>query len=248
MNRHAQSLLLITLGLAAVWITLPTGEYLNYVRPGFRIPLLTAAAVLIALGVAGLVRRPAPADHDDHGHDEHGHDDHGHDHSRGPRVAWLLGLPVLVIAVVAPPALGSYMASRGTGRAPAPPADSRQYGEIAVSVAPTQMSIGEYIGRAFQAQRGNPRALEGVRVRLTGFVTPRREGGWYLTRMKIACCAGDAVAFRVIVHGVPQPAADRWVQVTGTWRRPPAGTPPTDEQAMDATQTVPIPRPEQPYD
>jgi uncharacterized repeat protein (TIGR03943 family) len=243
-NRHARSLLLITLGAATGWITLPTGEYLNYVRPGFRIPLLLAAAVLIALGAAGLVRRPA----EDAVQDGHGHDGHGHDHSRGPRVAWLLGLPVLVIAVVAPPALGSYMASRGAGRPPAPPADARPYDAVAVSAAPAQMSMGEFIGRAFQAQRGDPAALDGVRVRLTGFAAPRREGGWYLTRMKIACCAGDAVAFRVIVHGVPQPPADRWVQVTGTWRRPPAGTPPTDEQALDATRAVPIPRPEQPYD
>ena len=237
MNRYAQSLLLIVLGAAVAWITLPTTEYLNYVRPGFKVPLLGAALVLIVLGAAGLRRAPTHADDDGH----------GHDHARGPRVAWLLGLPVLVIAVIAPPALGSYMAERGAARPPAPPTD-RRYGAIAVSVAPREMSHGEFIGRAFQAQRGNPAALEDVRVLLTGFVTPRRAGGWYLTRMKIACCAGDAVPFRVVVHGAAQPPADRWVQVVGTWRRPPAGTPPTDEQALDAAQTVQVPRPEHPYD
>ena len=33
-------------------------------------------------------------------------DGHGHDHSRGPRVAWLMCLPVCAIFLVAPPALG----------------------------------------------------------------------------------------------------------------------------------------------
>src|SRR4029453_8522269 len=49
----------------------------------------------------------------DRGHDhDHGHDDHGHGHSHEPWVGWLLILPVFALLLVAPPALGSFAASR----------------------------------------------------------------------------------------------------------------------------------------
>ena len=54
-------------------------------------------------------------------------------------------------------------------------------------------------------------------------MTPSGDGerGWRLTRMKIACCAGDAVPFPVRVTGVPRPPADTWVRVVGVWEPPP---------------------------
>lgn len=231
MTRAAQNLLLILLGAAILWITLVSGEYVNYVRPGFRYPLVAAAAALLALGAAGLRREWRDAggdDHEphDHGHGGHGHGHggHGHDHSRGPRVAWLLALPVLAIFVIAPPALGSFTAARDAGRAappPAPPADG--FRPLPASAGPVDMTMGEFLGRAHEAQTGDLSKLEGVPVRLTGFVTPSADGerGWRLTRMKIACCAGDAVPFPVRVTGVPRPPADTWVRVVGVWEPPP---------------------------
>jgi uncharacterized repeat protein (TIGR03943 family) len=60
-------------------------------------------------------------------------------------------------------------------------------------------------------------SLEGRTLRLTGFVTRRAEGGWFLTRMTMQCCAADAAAVRVTVLGMPSPPVDQWVTVEGTW-------------------------------
>ena len=51
-----------------------------------------------------------------------------HDHGgHGPRVAWLLLLPVLTIFLVAPPALGSYAALDDADSVPQPSASCRRF-------------------------------------------------------------------------------------------------------------------------
>ncbi|GLW63417.1 TIGR03943 family protein [Actinomadura rubrobrunea] len=253
MTRAAQNLLLILVGGAVLWITLATDDYLNYVRPGFRYVLVPAALALVALGAAGLRREwsdeptAEPDPHPGHG----GHPGpHGHDHARGPRVAWLLCLPVLAIFVIAPPALGSFTAARGADRPPAPPPsrDSEGYAPLPRDRGPIPMTMGEFIGRAWQAQTGDPSTFEGVPVRLTGFVTPRRGGGWQVTRLRMACCAGDAVPFPVIVKGLPRPPADTWVQVEGTWRRQPPGAAKSGVHVLYGTSVKRIKRPANPYE
>ena len=262
MTRSAQNLLLILIGVAVLWITLASGEYVNYVKPGFRYLLVPAAAVLVLLGAAGLRRewRDAPvADaHQREGADGHRHgpdhgyaddDGHGHDHSRGPRVAWLLCLPVLAIFVIAPPALGSFTVARDTGRPAPPPAPPAQgFGPLSRTGAPIPMNLGEFIGRSYEAQTGNPATLNGISVRLTGFVTPRKGGGWQVTRLKMACCAGDAIPFPVIVRGLPMPPADAWVQVDGTWTPPASGKPATGVHELRGTSVKRVTKPKEPYE
>ncbi|MCQ0006686.1 DUF1980 domain-containing protein [Actinomadura madurae] len=177
MSKSAQNLLLVLIGAAMLWITLGSGEYVNYVRPGFRYPLVIAAAALLVLGAAGLRRewRDTGGSHDDH--DGDGSHDDGHGHAGGPRVAWLLCLPVLAIFVIAPPALGSFTATRNTGRTAPPPAPSGGFAALPSSGEPVPMKMGEFIGRAYQAQTGDPATFTGVPVRLTGFVTPAGKGG-----------------------------------------------------------------------
>ncbi|MEU8799091.1 TIGR03943 family protein [Spirillospora sp. NPDC048819] len=244
MSRAAQNLLLIGLGAAVLWITLGSGEYVNYVRPGFRYPLVAAAVALLALGAAGLRREWRDTAKDADGH--------GHDHSRGPRVAWLLGLPVLAIFVIAPPALGSFTAARDTGRAAPPPAPpGNGFRPLSTTGGPVDMSMGEFIGRAYVAQTGDPASFQGVPVRLTGFVTPgaNGRGGWQITRMKIACCAGDAVPFPVKVRGVPQPPADSWVRVVGVWEPPgPEDRDRTVVQTLRARSLQKVEKPKNPYE
>ncbi|NDU76975.1 TIGR03943 family protein [Actinomadura sp. DSM 109109] len=256
MSRPAQNLLLLLLGGAILWITLGSGEYANYVRPAFRYPLVAAAVALALLGAAGLRREwrdTAEAPHAEHGHED-GHEDghgHGHGHGRGPGVAWLLCLPVLAIFVIAPPALGSFTAARGADRAappPAPPDDG--FAPLPKTGPPVPMTMGEFIGRAYEAQTGDPASFAGVPVRLTGFVTPPAKGarGWRVTRLKVACCAGDAIPFPVIVRGLPRPPADTWVRVDGVWEPPPAGRRATVVQTLRGRSLQRVGRPGNPYE
>ncbi|GAA2412968.1 TIGR03943 family protein [Actinomadura vinacea] len=261
MTKAAQNLLLIAIGAAVLWITLATDEYLNYVKPGFRLPLLGAAVVLVVLGGAGLRREwrtAAEEEHgprdghgeDEHGEEGHGNDAHGHDHGgRGPRVAWLMCLPVLAIFIVAPPALGSYTASRDTGRqAQPPPPPAQGFGALPRTGAPIPMTMGEFIGRSHEAQTGQSPYLRGVPVALTGFVTPGPKGGWQVTRLKMACCAGDAVPFPVVVHGLKRPPADAWVRVVGTWRPPADGKIASGVHELQGRSVQRIEKPRKPYE
>lgn len=241
MSKAAQNLLLVLIGVALLWITLVSGEYVNYVRPGFRYLLVPAALVLLCLGVAGLQRewRDRDGSHDD-----------GHGHSGGPRVAWLLCLPVLTIFLIAPPALGSFTAARNIDRTAPPRAPSSGLAALPTNGGPVPMTMGEFIWRAYQAQTGDPATFKNVPVRLTGFVTPAGKGaqGWQLTRLKVACCAGDAIPFPVTVRGLPRPPADAWVQVEGVWEPTPIGKKKSVVQVLRGKSLKRIEKPGNPYE
>jgi uncharacterized repeat protein (TIGR03943 family) len=156
-------------------------------------------------------------------------------HGHAPRVAWLLAAPVFAIVLVAPPALGSYAARRQDG---APPP-----GEAYRGAPAADLTLGEFIARAYGSS-----SLSGRRVRLTGFVVASR-GGWQLTRMRITCCAADALALEVAVEGVPAPPEDTWVRVTGTWIPWKNGIPRDYvPPAIAATEVTPVTRPAEPYE
>lgn len=219
MNPETQGgLLLLTGGVLARMAA--TGTFLLYVRAGMRPWLLASAVVLLALGVARIwsVLRvtepaaPAPADADPDGHDGH---DAGHHH--GPRVAWLLLLPVLVIVLVAPAPLGSYAASRQGGTAVSRPPDP--FPKLTPGPDGTaQMPVAEYLRRALFDDHNT---LRDVPIRLTGMVTPEPggHGETRLTRFVISCCAADARPVQVGMVDPPGqlPPADTWVEVVGRW-------------------------------
>ena len=126
MNKETQSIVVTLLGGLLISITL-SHRFTSYVRPGFAPLLLIGGGILVLVGVVSLVlairsdakdakkdkaratlTAPARHDHDDpavHG-DPH---DHDHDKSKAP---WLLLLPVLVLLLVAPPALGADAVAR----------------------------------------------------------------------------------------------------------------------------------------
>jgi uncharacterized repeat protein (TIGR03943 family) len=219
-----------------------TDAHLAYVQPVFRPFLLAAAVVLLVLGGAGVVRarpaRRAPDPHDGHGHEGHGHG--------GPRVVWLLVAPVAVLLLVAPPALGSFTAARQPQQVVAEE-------PVAVGLGPDDpgqeyrtLPLSAY---AIRALAEDTSAFEGRQVRLTGFVTPREGGGWYVSRIQIQCCAADAVAFTVVVDG-PQGdlAADQWVDVVGTWAPPvPHPTRGWDEPVIRPVTVTPVDPPADTY-
>ena len=220
MRRDVQAIVLILVGGALLRISL-TDMYLRYVKEGLRPALIAAGAILLVVGLISAVRdgirrpdRPAAAEEVPVGDDGHGHDD-GHDHTGGPRVAWLLCLPVLALFLIAPPALGSYSAQRSDNVVAKPAAANDDAGFPPLPAGdPLTMTVSDFLIRAVW-DTASP--LKDRTVRMTGFVTPGHGGTWYLTRMVISCCAADALARKVEVHGVAAPPADTWVTVTGTW-------------------------------
>ncbi len=270
-NRVTQNLVLALLGCAVLRISAFSAAYLNYVRPGFRPFLIATGAVLVVLGVTGLFRAwrvgktASLWDHHPRGGLQRDPDDRpgayaehseppaglpggegGHDHSHGPRVAWLLCLPVFAIFLIAPPALGSFAAARSDTpppRVPAPASFSPLAGD-----GPVDMPISEFVGRAWD---DDAKSLTGRRVRLTGFVVPsKKKGQWYVTRMQIACCAADAFALKVAVRGVQAPPEDTWVEVTGTWIPRTFGKMPNGVvyPELAGTELVKVTAPDEPYE
>lgn len=140
MSRNTQSVVMALLGCLLISITV-SGRFTSYVKPGFGPLLLIAGAVLIAVGIASIVlavrsdlradragARPdqdlisvnelslhAAADPGDGAHraaigDEKEH--HSHDRSKAP---WLILAPILVLLLLAPPALGADAVGRNAG-------------------------------------------------------------------------------------------------------------------------------------
>ncbi len=137
-------------------------------------------------------------------------DPHGHGDSR---VAWLLLLPTLALLLFAPPAIGSFQASRnGTALgsrassdfAPLPEGD------------PVRISVLDYASRAVFDQG---RSLADRRVMLSGFLIAGPNGEPYLARMMVQCCAADARPIKVGLTGeVPADVGpDLWLEVVGTY-------------------------------
>jgi uncharacterized repeat protein (TIGR03943 family) len=245
-KRNMQVLLLLFTGVGLLHISLLTDLYLRYVRAGLRPALIASGVLLILLGAVSAARDGFPFNRPraDQGHNQdHGH---GHDHSRGPRIAWLLYVPALTILFLAPPALGSYTASRDDATAPKAPASAS--GDSLFPALPgkgvVEMSLNDFSSRAVW---DTGRTLKGHTVRLTGFVTPGHRDTWYVSRLVISCCAADAQVRKVRVHGAAAPPADAWVTVTGTWH--PTGKLGTDDAspALDVSTVKRVPAPKDPY-
>ena len=234
MRRDTQHVLLVLLGGALLRIA-ADDTYLRYVRPSHRGLLVAAGAVIVVLAIVGLLHdRVGAASH------EHG------DHERGAaerHTPWLLLTPVLVIALVAPPALGADAVTRAGPRnavvqesdvfARLPPGD------------PAELSVAEFVQRAVWDSTGS---LNGREVVLTGFAV-RRGAATDLARLTIACCAADARPNRVRLAGdVGDPAPDTWLQVQGTLQAGSATAATGHVPTLTVTATRTIPPPRDPYE
>lgn len=202
MNRQAASVILVLIGGAMLRASL-TDQYLRYVKQGLQPFLIAAGVTLIAVAAMTLwyeLRPRAAAAHDD-----------GHGHHGEPRVAWLLLLPALGLLLVGPPALGSYSANRAgttltatSDFAPLPAGD------------PVKLTILDYASRAVF---DDGKSIGDRRVQVTGFVMASPDGGWYLTRMVLSCCAADARPIKIALGGqLPDGlSADAWLRVVGRY-------------------------------
>lgn len=196
MSRETQHAVLLLLGGVLLRIALD-GTYLRYVRPGHLGPLVGAGAVMVLLAGAALWReRRGPGD--------------GHRHGPAERHApWLLLLPVLALALVAPPALGADAVARSVAGNSLTATDA--LGPLPVD-GPVALGVGEVVTRAVAGPGGG---LDGREVVVTGFVV-RRGAAVELARMRIACCAADARPLRLhLVGDVGAPAPDTWLRVRG---------------------------------
>jgi uncharacterized repeat protein (TIGR03943 family) len=236
-RREAEAVVLFLLGIAILYAA-TTNLYLRYVKAGLYPLLLAAGVVLIitAIATAWYELRRSPRQN-------RSEQDHGHEH-REPRVSWLLVLPLLALAMVVPPPLGSYAAQHAgtvllqpSGFPPLPAGD------------PLQLELVDYAARSV-FDHGH--SLGTRRVQVTGFITLDRNGAFYLTRMVVNCCAADAQPVKVGLTGqaprVMQP--DSWLEVIGTF---------TSRQTKDpnnggvipyinVTQSRRVPPPTNPYE
>jgi uncharacterized repeat protein (TIGR03943 family) len=229
----------VVLGATAVWVW-GSGAALNYVRPALTPYLLAGGLVLLLLGLlppGGLLgrARPQPA---------------GRPESGGAaRVSWLLLVPALVVVLVQPAALGSHAVSSRSAVPDGAAGDT--YPQLAPPVrGAVPMTMAEFITRAL---RDRNRSLEGVRVRLVGFVAPERDGeGYRLTRFVIFCCAADAEALQVVVHGDgTRRAGDQWLEVEGRWQPRPvaaADDPSPAPPVLTVDAVRPVAQPRRPYE
>ncbi|MEU5119384.1 TIGR03943 family putative permease subunit [Streptomyces asoensis] len=223
----ASGLLLVALGVAEAWAAPPETEHAGHTEPG-RTARADAGHRHRADGDTGHTGGGQELG-DGHGQESGDGHGHGHDHSRVPRVAWLLFLPVLSLLFYAPPALGSYTASREPAKAVAVQEDAF---DPLPATSPLPITLTDFTMRV---QQDRSLALRGRAVVMTGFVSPAARGqdGWYLTRIVVSCCAADASSVKVLVQGVAAPKADTWVNVTGTWHG--SGTLGTSSAAVSLT-------------
>ena len=244
MNARTQSFVLLLFGGALLRLS-PSDALLRYVRPVSRRWVFLAALAFIALALWGLVAgrfgkilRPGDEETGQIGGDE-GADAHGH--SGASRAGWLVLAPVVAILVIAPPALGSFSASRVPATV-AKPASSQFAALPKGNPVPLQL-----IDFAARAVWDDGRTLTGHDMALTGFVLRADSGGFVLSRLVITCCAADARPIDIGVrHSGAAPAVGTWVTVTGGY----GGVAPDDATLplIDATTVTVIRPPTNPYD
>jgi uncharacterized repeat protein (TIGR03943 family) len=235
-NRQAQAAVLFLLG-ASLLHAGTTDLYLRYVKAGLQPLLLAAGAVLIATALATAwyewrkTKKPGEETEEAHPHPE-------------PRVSWLLLLPLLALILVAPPALGSYSATR-TGTALQEPV---AYPALP-STDPLPLAVADYAGRAVY---DHGRTLSGRRIALTGFVALDPDGTPYLVRMALNCCAADAQPVKVGLTGRIPPVLqpDTWLRVTGTYTARLTRDPVNDGPIpfIEVATAEPVAAPRDPYD
>ena len=130
--------------------------------------------------------------------------------SRGSRGYSLL--PVAVLALAAPQALGADAAGRAGSALQAPTSDF----EPLPDGDPVSIGLMEYASRAVFEQG---RSMQGRTVRLVGFVLVGDDGPPYLARLIVSCCAADARPIKIGMTGnLPKGlTADTWLSVIGSY-------------------------------
>ena len=212
-NAFDASCTVLATGLLALWMGL-TDAMLKYLKPSMRPWLVLAGALLVAVGIRGIVRarqrERVPSD----GHNADGHEEAEHTHRQG--VGWLLVLPVLVVLVLGQQSLGAFAAAHSSTRNLPPYSfDIAAYADGQGASEPTLQLVDVYLGAQ---QPGNRGYLAHHAVRLRGFVTTNPDlgpRGFVLTRFLVSCCAADATPVKIaMIEADHIPKTGHWVEVT----------------------------------
>lgn len=214
MNRETENALLLLVGISTAMVAL-TGAFTRYVKPSLLPWLIVSAVVLIALALTSIVRdlRHPPHDH------QHGH---GHSHANG--VLWALGIPVVVLIFVVPPAL-SPRAATATVQAVSNDVLRHPYPPLPPGTAP-ELSLPAAVARASYDTSGS---LRGRVVTIVGF-TYKDGSSTDLARITITCCAADARLSRLHLAGPATTGTatlpeNTWLRVRGMVTPPEADEP-----------------------
>lgn len=204
MSRETENALLLLIGVSTALIAL-TGSYLHYVKPGLLPYLIATAVLLTGLALAAIVSDIRSAGHENH----EGHEDHHH----RAGIAWLLVIPIALLAFVVPPSIRPSAASVTTVsndvlRRAFPPLPGGSTPEV---------SLPEVLMRIAQDTTGS---LDNRTITVTGF-TMRDGDHTDLARVVIICCAADAQLARMRLEGPAAASAagypgNTWIRIEGT--------------------------------
>ena len=230
MRVQAQASILLAFGTTMVQLARSNG-LVRYVNPTSRPWVLAAGAVMVVMGGLLLTSRPK--------------DEAGFTYSP---VAWVLLAPLVVVVLLAPPALGSFTAlhSRPVDIKPSE-ADYPALGHSPPGGA-IELTLLDF------ASRGTTHAghsLAGRQVRVTGFSLGPSADGLVLGRLVITCCAADAAPVAIDVQtSQPVPERDVWVTVIGTFAGVEAGRHQRDSSTvrLAAVSVAVVVEPSDPYE
>jgi uncharacterized repeat protein (TIGR03943 family) len=231
-GRAAPSGLLLVLGVVVVQLV-RTDTHLRFVKDWLALPLVVSGLLLAVLGTAGVFAafrssaadRPSPS-----------------------AVGWLLVVPIGLILLVDPPALGSYGLQ---GRPTVVAAPQQPLGSLPPPRnGAVELTLRDYARRV----TFEPAGLDDARLRLIGFAVPatreetaRHGRGFYLTRIALNCCAADGQAVRVFISAPTTPRADTWWRVEGRAELPGEGTGTSSDAVLRAEQLTAMDQPTNPY-
>ncbi|WP_431908888.1 TIGR03943 family putative permease subunit [Amycolatopsis thermoflava] len=247
MTRETQNVLLLLVGGALIKITLD-GSYLRYVKPVMAPWLLAAGTVIVALAAIAIARdiraaRNQPVPPPGLPCDEPGHEHH----SRSP---WLLLVPVLVVFLIAPPALGSDAANRAGTRTIAAPSGHSTHRAPFPPLPPSEVTPLRFVDLVTRAGWDSAGTLDNRTLQISGFITHGKTGAPFLARIVINCCAADAYPIHARLTGadLSHYPNDQWLTITGTVEPYSATEANRYTPTIHVTTAHPVPAPADPYE
>jgi uncharacterized repeat protein (TIGR03943 family) len=254
-NRETRAIVTGMLGGLLLAITL-SGKFTSYVKPGFGPMLLIAGGVLVVLAVVSLVmavRDDTGAGASDSDHESQSSEDLAHEgHHHSSRAPWLMLVPVLVLLFVAPPALGAAAVDRGINcGTPAP--DGAAYPSRRVKAAeplppgdPVPLTLQDFVHRSLY---DNAYSTANTDIEVEGFVSRSNcDGdGYSIVRLRISCCAADAIVVRTHIDSPPPYPPNTWVRAVLRAVKDTGDQSNNYVPAATVVSLAPIPQPADPY-